>query len=517
MIRTTTRYAKSGDVHIAYQVMGAGPIDCVFVPGFVSNLEVHWEDPGYAHLLSRLSSFCRLICFDKRGTGLSDAVSTFPSLEQRMDDVRAVMDAVGSQRAVLLGASEGGPMSILFAATYPHRTRALVLYGTYAHFFTWVSSPQQLQSFIELADTSWGSGAMLKAFAPGMLENKRFCEWWAKFERLGASPRAAIALARMNSEIDVRDVLPAVRVPTLVLHRSNDVRIQIAGGRYIARHIASAKFVEVPGSDHPVWIGDTNRVIDEIEEFVTGARPVSEPERLLATILVVTIANAAPKAAFLGDRAWGDVLRNYANIVADQVDRHRGREIANRQDGITAVFDGPARAVRCALSLLEKGLGVGLEIKAGIHTGEVETRDWGLAGVAARNAGLIAEAAQPCQVLVSSTVRDLVAGSGLSFHHCPRRIKGDQERQLFIADDLERIEPSGSLIEMPLAGSAGELTPREREILKLLARGGTNKEIAIDLELSDHTVKRHVANILTKLDLPTRSAATRFATEHGLV
>jgi pimeloyl-ACP methyl ester carboxylesterase len=231
-----TRYAKSGDVRIAYQVVGQGPIDLVFVPGFVSNLDIHWEDAGYAHLLRRLSAFTRLILLDKRGTGLSDRVDIrhLPSLETRMDDLRAVLDAVGSQRAALLGASEGGPMSILFAATYPQRTRALLLYGSYAHFYSWVLPPAKLEAFIERAENTWGSGQSLVAFAPGMLEHPRFCEWWARHERFGASPAAAVALARMNAEIDVRPVLAAIQVPTLVLHRRDDVRVNVRGGQFLA-------------------------------------------------------------------------------------------------------------------------------------------------------------------------------------------------------------------------------------------------------------------------------------------
>ena len=267
-----TRYARSGDVHIAYQVLGQGPLDLVFVPGFVSNLEHHWEDPGFSHLLHRLASFCRLIQFDKRGTGLSDhvPVSDLPSLEARMDDVRAVLDAVGSKRAALLGASEGGPLAMLFAATYPERTRALVLYGSYAHFHSWVMPPERLEEFVARAETVWGRGDMLINFAPGMRQNERFRDWWARFERLGASPAAAIALARMNADIDVRRVLPAIRVPTLVLHRTGDVRVNVAAGRYLAQFIDGAKYVELPGSDHLVWVGDVDRIVDEIETFLIG-------------------------------------------------------------------------------------------------------------------------------------------------------------------------------------------------------------------------------------------------------
>ncbi|HKC33694.1 MAG TPA: alpha/beta hydrolase, partial [Xanthobacteraceae bacterium] len=308
-----TRYARSGDVRIAYQVVGNGPIDLVFVPGFISNLDIHWEDPGYAHLLRRLGAFSRLILFDKRGTGLSDRVDThhLPNLETRMDDVRAVMDAVGSQRAVLLGASEGGPMSILFAATYPKRTRALVLYGSYAHFFSWVLTPAELEVFIERAEETWGSGQALAAFAPGMLARPHFCEWWARYERVGASPAAAVALSRMNAEIDVRPLLSAVRVPTLVLHRRDDVRVNAGGGQYLARHIAGAKYAELAGSDHLMWVGDVDRVVDEIEEFLTGARPRGDHDRVLATVVVAEIVEAARGAARHGDRRWVELMRDY--------------------------------------------------------------------------------------------------------------------------------------------------------------------------------------------------------------
>src|SRR6202521_2797368 len=278
-----TRYARSGDVRIAYQVIGNGPIDLVFVPGFLSNLEVHWEDPGYSHLLQRLGAFTRLIQLDKRGTGLSDRVDNrdLPSLETRMDDVRAVMDAAGSGRAVLLGASEGAPMSILFAATYPERTRALVLYGGYANFHTPVMGPA--------------------AFAPGRVEDAHFKAWWARFERLSVSPSAAVALARMNAQIDVRHALASIRVPTLVIHRTHDARVKLAGGRYLAQKIGGARFIEVPGRDHPIWTGDIDAVVDKIEEFLTGERPAPNHDRVLATLVVARLGGAARSAAFAGD------------------------------------------------------------------------------------------------------------------------------------------------------------------------------------------------------------------------
>src|ERR1700674_2663391 len=278
-----TRYARSGDVRIAYQVVGHGPLDVVFVPGFLSNLEVHWEDPGYSLLLRRLATFARLILLDKRGTGLSDRVDNrdLPSLETRMDDVRAVMDAAGSGRAVLLGASEGAPMSILFAATYPERTRALVLYGGYANFHTPVMGPA--------------------AFAPGRVEDAHFKAWWARFERLSVSPSAAVALARMNAQIDVRHALASIRVPTLVIHRTHDARVKLAGGRYLAQKIGGARFIEVPGRDHPIWTGDIDAVVDKIEEFLTGERPAPNHDRVLATLVVARLGGAARSAAFAGD------------------------------------------------------------------------------------------------------------------------------------------------------------------------------------------------------------------------
>ena len=297
MVRPDTQYARSGDVHIAYQVMGGGPIDVVFVQGFISNLETQWEDPGLTHLFNRLASFSRLIIFDKRGSGLSDRVTDMPDLETRMDDVRAVLDAVGSRQTVLLGASEGGPMSILFAATYPQRTRALILYGAYAHFHSWVLSPEQVEGFVAGAEAHWGDGSTLKSFCPNLVGNDRFRAWWARFERLGTSPAGAIALARMNSLIDVRALLPAVRVPTLVIHRDRDARVHPAAGRYLVRHIPGARLVEIPGIDHPIWVGDTDRVIDEIEEFLTGVRPAPEANRVLATILCADLADMPPTPA----------------------------------------------------------------------------------------------------------------------------------------------------------------------------------------------------------------------------
>jgi pimeloyl-ACP methyl ester carboxylesterase/DNA-binding NarL/FixJ family response regulator len=514
-----TRYAKSGDVQIAYQVVGQGPIDFVFVPGFVSNLDIHWEDPGYAHLLRRLSAFTRLIMLDKRGTGLSDRVDIrhLPSLETRMDDVRAVLDAVGSQRGALLGASEGGPMSILFAATYPARTRALLLYGSYAHFHSWVLPPAKLEAFIERAENTWGSGQSLVAFAPGMLEHPRFCEWWARHERGGASPAAAVALARMNADIDVRPVLSAVQVPTLVLHRRDDVRVNVRGGRYLAEHIRGSKYVEMPGSDHLMWVGDIDRVVDEIEEFITGARPRTDHDRVLATVVAADIVDAARGATELGDRRWVELMRDHRRIVEAQVERFRGRVIGERPDGTIACFDGPARALRCAHAMHEAADHAGLRLRIGVHTGELEMREDVVGGLALHVAVQIAATARPGEVVASAIVRDLVAGSGLRFRE-PRttRLDGVTEPLWLHCVDDEAPTPAAVTRNPPASSELARLSQREREILGLVARGLTNPDIARQLDLSDHTVKRHVANILLKLDLPSRTAAATFAAHHGL-
>jgi pimeloyl-ACP methyl ester carboxylesterase/DNA-binding CsgD family transcriptional regulator len=506
-----TRYATSGDVRIAYQVIGNGPIDLVFVPGFLSNLEVHWEDPGYSHLLTRLSAFTRLIQFDKRGTGLSDRVDihALPSLETRMDDVRAVMDAAGSGRAVLLGASEGAPMSILFAATYPERTRALVLYGGYANFHTWVMGPDALAVFMDNAERTWGTGASLVSFAPGRVEDAHFKAWWARFERLSVSPSAAIALARMNAQIDVRHALASIRVPTLVLHRANDARVKIAGGRYLARKIAGAKFVELPGRDHPIWTGDIDGVVDRIEEFLTGERPAPSHDRVLATLMVARLTGAARSAAFAGDRPWQARVDRLRETAAETIARHGGHPIGAGAE-ISARFDGTVRAVRCAMALRDVAQALDLTLAVGVHTGEVEIRNDSVAGLAFNVTERIAARAAAGEVLVSVIVKDLVPGSGLHFvERGEETIEGMDGRLHLLAVMAEQhLEPQHlALARAARSPGLEALSAREREVLGLVADGLSNAAIAAQLRLSDHTVKRHVANILLKLDLPTRAAA----------
>jgi pimeloyl-ACP methyl ester carboxylesterase len=330
-----THYAKSGDLRIAYQIVGNGSLDLVFVPGFISNLDHYWDEPTLARFLTRLASFSRLILFDKRGTGLSDRLGSLPTLEERMDDVRTVMDAVDSKRAALFGISEGGAMSLLFAATYPERTQALVLFGAYAHFPTWVLPPDRFERFLEMVDQSWGTAASLSAFAPTKVTDERFRQWWARFERLGASPSAAIMLMRMNSQIDVRHVLPAIRVPSLILHRVGDTRVNVEGGRYLASNIPGSKYVELSGIDHVLWAGDVDQVADEIEEFLTGTHREVEPDRVLATVLFTDLVDSTKRAGEMGDRRWRALLDQHDEIVRREINRFRGREIKTLGDGFS--------------------------------------------------------------------------------------------------------------------------------------------------------------------------------------
>ena len=509
-------YARSGEISIAYQVVGNGPIDLVFVPGFISNLEVHWEDPGYLHLIRRLSAFTRLIIFDKRGTGLSDRVdaTALPSLETRMDDVRAVMDAAGSGRAALLGTSEGAPMAALFAATYPSRTRTLILYGAYAHFLTSVMNKEALEEFLASMESSWGTGASLSKFAPGRLDDTYFQAWWARFERLSATPTAARALERMNAQIDVRKILTSIRVPTLVIHRSNDARVQFSGGRDVAEKIPGARFVEISGRDHPIWTGDTDRVVDEIEEFLTGVRAPPLDHRFLANILGVRLIASAETAARLGDHRWGERTDHLRQQVNEAIARHGGTPIGISASEMTARFDGPARAVRCALELCALARALKFELSMGLHTGEIEMREGVASGLALHVTERIAMNAPPGEVLVSGVVHDLVVGSGLHFaEHESIQISGlDESVRTFVAMAEQHLQP---VVRMPHAPRLDSLSMREREVLALVAEGLSNSTIASRLRLSNHTVKRHVANILLKLDLPTRTAAAAFASRQS--
>jgi pimeloyl-ACP methyl ester carboxylesterase len=420
MKQPETKYAKSGDVSIAYQVLGDGPLDLVYVPGWVSHLEYAWEEPNLARFYQRLATFARLILFDKRGTGLSDRVPYFPTMEQRMDDVRAVMDAVGSERASVLGTSEGGSMCILFAATYPERTTALIGVGIFAKRiwasdYPWAPTPEQRQKFFDAIQSNWGDVVDLETLAPSRMEDERFRQWWSGFLRRSASPGAALELARWNTEIDVRHVLPAIRVPTLIIHRRDDRDAHIEEGRYIAQHIPEAKFVELPGTDHLLWVGDSEAILDEVEEFLTGTRPATQLDRVLATVLFTDIVDSTRRLASLGDRLWRDLLDAHDTIVRQEVKRFQGKVIKNTGDGFLATFDGPARAIRCAQAIRDGVQRLGIEIRAGLHTGEVELMENNIGGIAVHIAARVSAKAGAGEVWVSRTVKDLVAGSGFQF------------------------------------------------------------------------------------------------------
>lgn len=503
-----TRYAKSGDVRIAYQVVGQGPLDLVLVPPSLSNLEIHWEEPGFSHLLHRLAAFTRLILLDRRGTGLSDRIDGRdpPSLQAHATDVCAVMDAAGSGRAVLLGASEGAALSILLAVTYPRRVRTLLLYGGFAHFAGAVMGPEALAAFVGQIEKAWGSGITLRHFAPGRVEDARFKAWWARLERLSLSPTAAAALVRADATLDVRHVLDDIAVPTLVIHRADDARVAPASGRHLAQKIRGARLVELPGRDHPIWTGDVDRVVDEIEEFLTGERPTTSRERILATLLVARLVAPERLAARLGDRLWSERVERMREAATEVVARHAGRLIGTAGEETRAHFDGTTRAVRCALALKDTARALDLPLAAGVHAGEVDIRDESVAGLALHVTERVAGRAAGGEVLVSGVVGDLVAGSGLHFtERGEETIEGlDHPLRLLAVMVEQHLEPC---IPGAKAPNLEALTAREREVLALVAEGRSNAAIAQRLQLSEHTAKRHVANILLKLDLPTRAAA----------
>ena len=417
-----TMYARSGDVNIAYQVIGDAPLDLVFVMGWVSHLEYFWREPNFARFLNRLASFSRLILFDKRGTGLSDRVpiDQLPTLEQRMDDVRAVMDAVGSERAALCGVSEGGPMCSLFAATYPEKTSALVMIGTYAkrvrdEEYPWGPTIEEREHFFEVMRDQWGGPVGIDERAPSLANDPQFRDWWATYLRMGASPGAAVALTQMNAEIDVRSVLASIRVPSLVIHRREDQCLKVEEGRYVAERIPGAKFVELPGNDHLPFVGDQDAILDRVEEFLTGVRHSLERDTVLATVLFTHIIGAEEHARRLGQERWDDLLRRLHSHFKKEIEWFRGREIDMLGDRPMAIFDGPARAIRCASAITEYASRLGIEMRSGLHTGECEIVDGTVAGVAAEIGACVANEAKAGEVLVSRTVKDLVAGSGIEF------------------------------------------------------------------------------------------------------
>ena len=418
-----TQYAKKGDAHIAYQIVGEGnPLDIVLVSTWFSHVEARWDLPGYAHYLSRLASFSRLISFDKYGIGLSDPIPSkeLPPLEDWMDDVSAVMDAVGLERAAIVGAGEASPMAELFAATYPERTSALVLLNPTARISAApgyeIGAPPEVQErLVSLVDQTWGRGDLIAALNPTLAGDSAAMEAWGRFFRLSASPATAAAVIRMLVELDVRDVLPSINVPTLIVHRQDNPIVTVDQGRYVAERIDGAKFVVVPGADYGLAVGDVDAVIDEVEEFLTGSRPAHPTDRVLATVLFTDIVDSTPRAVELGDARWRQVLEQHDALARGEVARFGGTIADFTGDGLVASFEGPARAVHCAFALRERLQTLGLEMRAGLHTGEIERRGEGIAGIGVHIAARVVGLAGAHEVLVSRTVRDLVTGSGLRF------------------------------------------------------------------------------------------------------
>jgi class 3 adenylate cyclase len=418
-----TKYARSGDVRVAYQVSGEGPLDVVLLPTWFTQVDAFWEIPQVAELLHRVESFGRLIQFDKRGVGLSDPIplQSLPTLEEWMDDLRAVLDAVGSERAALVASLHAGPMAMLFASTYPERTSALVLVeafarGTRAHDYPFAMPERLVDAAVQFVLDNWGTGVALDLAAPDKAGDAQMRSWYARYERNSVSPSAAAVMSRMLLGVDVRGVLPSIRVPTLIVHRKDGRFVRVDHGRFLAEHISGARYLEVPGSDQLWWSADDRfELMDEVEEFLTGVRPTHEPDRVLATILFTDIVGSTEQAAERGDRSWRELLGRHRQLVRRQLERYRGREVATTGDGFLATFDGPARAVRCAAALVDTSRPLGIEIRTGLHTGEIELMGDDVGGIAVHIGARISALAGSGEVLVSSTVKDLIAGSGIEF------------------------------------------------------------------------------------------------------
>lgn len=435
-----TRYAHSGDLSIAFQVFGEGPMDLVYVPGWVSNVELIWDDPDLSRFFRRLSSFARVITFDKRGTGLSDPVSveTLPDIETRMDDLRAVMDEVGSPSATIFGHSEGGAMCIFFAAVHPDRTDRLILTGAYAKRtrtddYPWAPTAEERAADADDVLQNWGGVEGLRDIAPTRADDPAFQKWWGRYQRFSASPRAAATLLAMNTQVDVRSVLGSIATPTLLLYREGDVDVSVEEGKYIEQAIEGSRLKILPGGDHLFWVGDVDLMLEEIEEFVTGERGSPDPDRRLATVMFTDIVGSTKKAASLGDGEWRRLLENHNRLVRSELDRWRGIEVGTTGDGFLATFDGPVRAINCCLAIRSGVESLGIQIRGGVHTGMVEVVGDDVAGLAVHIGARIGAAAGPGEVFVSSTVKDLVAGSGFLFEdRGPHELKGvPDEWQLF--------------------------------------------------------------------------------------
>jgi class 3 adenylate cyclase/pimeloyl-ACP methyl ester carboxylesterase len=440
-------YAKSRDLSVAYSVAGDGPLNLVIAPGFVSHLEAAFSQPAIARAMRRLTSFARVIIFDKPGTGLSDPTPGPSTLEERMDDLTAVLDAVGAERAALFGVSEGAPMCALFAASHPKRTEALIMYGSYAkgiatEDYPWAPMQVQADMGAEMIEEEWGTGVLLDLYAPSMADDPDFARWWAQYQRQSASPGMARATAELASEVDIRDVLPAISVPTLVIHRSGDMLWPVEGARYVSEQIEGAKFVEVAGIDHFPFVGDSEAIFSEVESFLTGgSRPLPEAERQLLTVLFTDIVDSTQTGAEMGDRLWSNLLDGHDEVVREQIERYRGREIGTMGDGFLATFDGPARGIACASEIARSVRPLGIEVRAGLHTGECEIRGEDIGGITVNIGARISALAGPGEVLVSGTVKDLVVGSDIEFEprgcHPLKGVPGEWE--VFAATGAVRV------------------------------------------------------------------------------
>jgi len=415
-----TKYTLSGSVNIAYQVFGKGEVDLVIVPGWLSNIDTFWEEPSHVRFFNSLASFVRVILFDKRGTGLSDRVTESPTLEERMDDVRAVLDAVGSQRAALLGYSEGGPMCALFSATYPERTQSLIMIGSYprlmvADDYPWGRSIEDSEEFLNRLKREWGGPVGLELRAPSRVNDQLFRQWWSKFLRTSASPSTALALTIANAEIDIRHMLPSIQVPTLLIHAKGDRTIHVKASRYMAQQIPAAKLVELDSQDHIPFAECSDQIIDEVQEFLTGTHAVGSIDRVVSTLMFTDIVGSTDLASDIGDARWSDLLEAHHAAVRHELAVHRGKEVNTTGDGFYAAFDGPARAIQCGCAIRTAVKTLGLSVRIGLHTGECQTKDDSIEGVAVHIAARVSDLAAKDQVVVSQTVKDLVAGSGIVF------------------------------------------------------------------------------------------------------
>jgi pimeloyl-ACP methyl ester carboxylesterase/DNA-binding CsgD family transcriptional regulator len=514
-----TRYAKTRDgVHVAYEVFGEGPFDLVFANSWASHAEFSWSNPTIARFYERLSSFCRLVLFDKRGTGSSDPMVSVPTMEDRMDDIRAVMDAVGIERAALLGGSEGAATCAVFAATYPERTSALVMFSPFIVGvaddecpWAWTWEVWELVKEAMAAPT-WGTshGSGVEYVVPSLSGNETAMEWYGRYFRVACSPALAIALLAVNTEIDIRPVLATIRVPTLVLHRIDETWVNVNYGRYAAAKIDGARLVELEGTDHYPWEQDAEAVLGEIQEFLTGERSEPDDYRVLATVLFTDIVESTALAARSGDRSWRELLDAHDAMVRRQLTRFAGQEIKTTGDGFLATFDGPARAIRSALAIQEGGARLGLDIRAGLHTGEIERRGADVGGVAVHLGQRVCATAGAREVVVSSTVKDLVVGSGIEFEdRGEHELKGvPGQWHLFAVSDTNKRGRPGFGWQ--------SLTPAELEVVRLVAQHLSNPAIADRLVVSRATVKTHLIHVFNKLGVTSRSELAVVALRHGM-